>query len=256
MGKIMIPLLFGALLAASLPAQFGVDGDELWQFLVKTYDKDKDGKVSKEEYDRGAEKFTKWDANGDGVLSADDFGGDSAGNRGGRGRRGGRQPRDRAAMALRILGPRIARLANKDDDRAISAKEWKAFLASLQADADGVIAEETLAILIGDADRDSSDRQGQGQRRRRRGLNPRMLLRLLDGNDNGKLETQDLQAWFASVDQDKDGAMQVKELGLLPQAGDPAPDFDLPLAEDKSKSIQLSSFAGAKPVALIFGSYT
>ncbi len=37
--------------------------------------------------------------------------------------------------------------------------------------------------------------------------------------------------------------------------GDAAPDFTLPLL-DRSGSVTMSSFQGAKPVALIFGSYT
>jgi hypothetical protein len=39
------------------------------------------------------------------------------------------------------------------------------------------------------------------------------------------------------------------------QAGDVAPDFTLPLL-DHSGSVTVSSFRGAKPVVLIFGSYT
>ena len=42
--------------------------------------------------------------------------------------------------------------------------------------------------------------------------------------------------------------------------GDPAFDFELPLLDDAGRpapeSVRLSSFAGARPVALIFGSYT
>lgn len=38
-------------------------------------------------------------------------------------------------------------------------------------------------------------------------------------------------------------------------AGDSAPDFTLPLL-DHSGSVTLSSFRGARPVVLIFGSYT
>jgi hypothetical protein len=37
--------------------------------------------------------------------------------------------------------------------------------------------------------------------------------------------------------------------------GDPAPDFTLPLL-DHSSQVTLSSFRGAKPVVLVFGSYT
>ena len=39
------------------------------------------------------------------------------------------------------------------------------------------------------------------------------------------------------------------------QAGDPAPDFDLP-AVDKQSRVRLSSFQGRRPVVLVFGSYT
>ena len=37
--------------------------------------------------------------------------------------------------------------------------------------------------------------------------------------------------------------------------GEPAVDFDLPRL-DGSGRVQLSSFAGVQPVALVFGSYT
>ena len=44
--------------------------------------------------------------------------------------------------------------------------------------------------------------------------------------------------------------------GPAPAVGNRAPDFTLPLATDPKQLIQLSGFAGKKPVALIFGSYT
>jgi hypothetical protein len=39
------------------------------------------------------------------------------------------------------------------------------------------------------------------------------------------------------------------------QAGDPAPDFDLP-AVDRGSRVRLSDFSGVQPVVLVFGSYT
>jgi len=39
------------------------------------------------------------------------------------------------------------------------------------------------------------------------------------------------------------------------KVGDPAPDFNLPTADEKAQ-VQLSSFRQQKPVVLIFGSYT
>ena len=39
--------------------------------------------------------------------------------------------------------------------------------------------------------------------------------------------------------------------------GDPAFDFELPLLDSsEGETVQLSSFAGERPVALVFGSYT
>jgi hypothetical protein len=39
------------------------------------------------------------------------------------------------------------------------------------------------------------------------------------------------------------------------EVGDPAPDFQLPLA-DKSATVRLSDVRGKSPVVLVFGSYT
>ncbi len=44
--------------------------------------------------------------------------------------------------------------------------------------------------------------------------------------------------------------------GEVAQIDKKAPDFDLPTIKNPKKTIKLSSFAGKKPVALIFGSYT
>jgi len=41
-----------------------------------------------------------------------------------------------------------------------------------------------------------------------------------------------------------------------PRVGDPAPGFELPLLDDRSRTVRLSNFRGKRPVALIFGSYT
>jgi hypothetical protein len=41
-----------------------------------------------------------------------------------------------------------------------------------------------------------------------------------------------------------------------PKVGDPAPDFTLPLLNERARMVTLSSFRGRKPAALIFGSFT
>ncbi|MAG62781.1 hypothetical protein CMO84_04585 [Candidatus Woesearchaeota archaeon] len=76
---------FGSLLLATSsfgqegPAQDQVKGKSLeetsrssWEFLSEKYDKDGDGKVSADEYDRGKETFDRLDANGDGFITAED----------------------------------------------------------------------------------------------------------------------------------------------------------------------------------------
>jgi len=72
-------VLIAALAATpSLDAQRGGGrgaGGDVLGFLVAKYDKDKDGKVTAAEYDRGAAKFQAYDKDGDGVLSRADFAG-------------------------------------------------------------------------------------------------------------------------------------------------------------------------------------
>lgn len=43
-----------------------------WEFLAGKYDKDGDGRVSADEYDRGKKTFDRLDANGDGFITAED----------------------------------------------------------------------------------------------------------------------------------------------------------------------------------------
>ena len=50
-------------------------------------------------------------------------------------------------------------------------------------------------------------------------------------------------------------AWQTRYDAQAPKAGDPAPDFTLSDAKG-ANHVQLSSFQGEKPVALVFGSFT
>ena len=110
---------------------------EVWEFLAEKYDKDMDGELTEDEYDRGAETFARLDRNDDGVLTRADWD--------------------------NVRGPFGA---------------------------------------------------GEGQR-------------------------------------PGDGLV-----GQAPEEGEQAPDFELPYVTEPTETIRLSSFAGKKPVALIFGSYT
>ena len=67
---------------------------------------------------------------------------------------------------------------------------------------------------------------------------------------------------FAKLDADGNGALEGSEFPRrpvprrLPKRGEPAPDFELSHVDDPHKVVRLSDFAGKKPVALLFGSYT
>ncbi len=113
-------------------------------------------------------------------------------------------------------------------------------------------------------------RGGQADRRSNRpNRGKARLVRLLDRDGDGNVELDDLQKLFSELDKNNDQTLQSGELGTrpqrrgqrkdatkLPRKGQVAPDFDLPFVSGATGNFKLSSFAGKKPVALIFGSYT
>ena len=103
------------------------------------------------------------------------------------------------------------------------------------------------------------------------------LTEKYDKNDDGRITKDEYDRsadTFSRLDRDRDGVLTrqdwqraVKPLqrgqrpgggrrGVAPRVGMPAPDFELTEIRDASKTVKLSSFAGEKPVALIFGSCT
>jgi len=107
---------------------------------------------------------------------------------------------------------------------------------------------------------------------RRRG-NPIDRIKAQDKNRDGKITKAEasgpLLQRFRQFDANGDGVIDEAELERLTarfrggrqggsggvDEGKPAPDFHLKTVDGKSQ-VKLSSFAGEKPVALIFGSYT
>ncbi|MHC4079471.1 MAG: EF-hand domain-containing protein [Planctomycetota bacterium] len=263
-------------LATDAVAQFDRgDRTRVWPVLAERHDKNKDGKITADEYGRGEDKFRNWDSDGDGVLTKTDFvdRGPAGGNRGrggerdrGRGgRQGGRRQRARGNRGTDIssnwiLARFVARPADANRDSKITAAEWQRFCETLDCDQNGVIAREEFPNSENLSDR----RFG-------------MLRRALDGNGDGSVQITEFGATFKRLDADSSKELAGAEMGGdsrgrsggrggrgaagVPQPGQPAPDFDLPLADQpagakEEVTIQLSSLAGKKPVALIFGSYT
>ncbi|MEM7204809.1 MAG: hypothetical protein AAF628_31425 [Planctomycetota bacterium] len=239
------PLLLCAVatLAAAPPqaAQSGRRDAKAWTMLAEKYDADGDGTLTPAEYPRGDRAFRNLDRDSNGVIDAGDFG-----RRSSRGSRGGG---DRTTRALGAL----AGQADADGDGRVTADEWSAAIRGLDADGDAVIAAAELQ---------------KGTSQGRRGVPRQMLRRLirtLDRDGDGTLAVDELVARFGALDQDSDGTLGPGELpgrgrrtggAAAPAVGDEAPDFDLPLVEDDTKTVRLSAYRDGRPVALIFGSYT
>ncbi len=206
-------------------------GEKVWKLLAEKYDKDKDGRVTREEYPREKQKFEAYDRNGDGVLNQEDFASSGRSAR----RRGARRSGGRRMDPGRIFHFLLLRFADDDGSRSISKKEWKAVRTEL-----------------------ASGEPMQGMRARMQ----QAALRFLDKDKDGKLSGKELGGWFGKADINGDGKVTRAELlgtrgqNKLPTRGELAPDFELPFVKDSKKTVRLSSFAGKKAVALIFGSYT
>ncbi len=134
-----------------------------------------------------------------------------------------------------------------------------------------IIAVATGALLISTT---VAQRRGRGFRAS--GDTWKFLAKKYDKNKDGEITWTEYArdtGKFAELDSDGIGGIKKtyfdegggggqgsrgnrRRGGATPKAGDLAPDFDLPLAKKPKQRIKLSSFAGKKPVALIFGSYT
>lgn len=103
------------------------------------------------------------------------------------------------------------------------------------------------------------------------------LLQQYDRNGDGKIQKAEYpraEAGFTNLDRDGNGTIEAgdftappprgkrttapmtEKADQLPQPGDLAPDFELPMLGMKDTKVKLSSLRGDRPVALIFGSYT
>lgn len=203
---------------------------KVWAVLRESHDRDGDGVVTRDEYPRGDVRFSNFDRNRDGRLDAHDF------------------PDDAFVNGFNHW---LVRMADADGDGAVVAEEWGALERGLDADGDGTVAPGELAAKVGpDASRKFE-----------------LFLLSFDQDLDGRFTKADLAIAFRDLDVDGDGALRGEETRRwrptaarpstpLPKVGEPAPDFELPRADDASKRFSLASFRGARPVALVFGSYT
>jgi len=100
----------------------------------------------------------------------------------------------------------------------------------------------------------------------------RMLIRLLDLDNDGQISIREYTKFFTDADQNGDGTISqqdiISEMSKRrqeinrreqemagPNVGEDAPDFALRTLDGK-RIVKLSDFEGREPVVLVFGSYT
>ncbi|MBK8097400.1 MAG: hypothetical protein IPK26_09845 [Planctomycetes bacterium] len=103
----------------------------------------------------------------------------------------------------------------------------------------------------------------------------RQLLAWYDKDQDGKITKTEYprgERAFVNLDRNRDGVITAADFRTprargerrqaaapqptTPKVGDVAPDFELPMLGMNGQKVKLSAFAGDRPVALIFGSYT
>jgi Ca2+-binding EF-hand superfamily protein len=215
---------------------FTTEETTVWVFLRERHDVDGDGTVSEEEYRRNHEAFVRLDRNRDGVLTAEDF------------RRAG-------GMTAMVAQMTVMRYFQDDEDpRDLKLVELTVRFDVHDADRDGQFSRQEFEAA------DVSARPGTV-----RAMPPGMapyasLLEAADADASGALSRQELVVFFEARD-DGDGVWRMRRPRRPSRGptgapeGRPAPDFTLHDPGGKH-AVTLSSFAGERPVALIFGSYT
>ncbi len=230
----------------SPPMDAGDEHDSIWSYLVARYDADGDGSVTPAEYGRAS--FDRLDKNGDGAIQAADF---EAGARD-----------NSEAMRRQRSQQLLAWYFQTDDDaNKLPRTELEAAARTYDTSGDGKIDAEEFGCA-------AEERRELGKRPTRRATREldafATLLDQTDEDADGLLATAELVGFFDAMD-DGDGVWnlgrgQRSSRGSGgppsgPAAGTVAPDFTLSSPEGGA-AVTLSSFAGEKPVGLIFGSYT
>ncbi len=230
----------------------GREPETVWKYLQAKYDADKDGRITYEEYGRGRELFGRLDRDDDEAITENDF------------TPRARKRAGRAAMRIRMSIMTIGRYLQADENREdLTQEELMKSLALYDRNKDSIVSREEF-------DRESRTRGAVPRPDMNRYTN---LLETMDKNKDGCLQCDEVVTFFRDQDSNCDGVWTLEETRTRsrgrggaagsdaakddsPSAvGKRAPDFELESLEDGTQ-VKLSSYAGQKPVALIFGSYT
>ncbi|MHC4955867.1 MAG: EF-hand domain-containing protein [Planctomycetota bacterium] len=212
------------------PPPIATEEASVWEYLSAKYDKDGDGAVAPQEYDRGAESFARVDRDKDGSITEADF---------------------RAASRMHVMMSQmmIMRTMQADGDSAqLERGELKQGFLAQDTDANGELDR---------AEVEAAQPPGVPE-----GMDVfKAMENAIDADKSTTLSLAEIEAFFDSID-DGDGVWMRRGAGKKPAApptgapvGEVAPDFTLRPPEG-GEPVTLSKFRGDRPVALIFGSYS
>ena len=192
--------------------------------VMVALDANDDGEISADEIKNASKVLLTLDKNKDGKLTEDEIR-PEFGSRGGRGRGGfgGSGRPDPAEMVARMMQN------DKNKDGKLAKDEvderMQGLITRADANKDGFVTKEELTKAFSEGG--FGGRGGRGGR----------------GGDGGRPQRP------------RGEGERPGESAATAEEGQLAPDFKLKSVDGK-REVQLSSFAGKRPVALIFGSYT
>ena len=185
------------------------DPPSSWERFTERHDQNDDGLVSAEEFGRSDRRFQELDADGNGTVD----------------------PEEMEQLEARCGAPRtppapgggLVRMADRNQDHELTREEWDALAAELDSDTDGTISDEELIQAMirnraarsgghhGDPGRPTDDSKPRGSERE-----PRPLTGHLDSNQDGLLDSRDLDEIFADLDADGDAVVRSDEMPPFP----------------------------------------
>jgi len=185
------------------------DSPSHWDRFAARHDQNDDGLVSAEEFGRSDRRFQELDADGDGSVD----------------------PEELAQVEARCGAPRtppapgagLVRLADGNRDQELTREEWDALAVELDRDADGAITDEELieTMIRNRAARQNGRAGGPGQpggegKPEGSPREPRPLSSHLDANQDGLVDSRDLDEIFTDLDTNGDAVISRDEMPPLP----------------------------------------